>query len=183
MIQGTWAHIPTSRGEPALPRSTVLEIPAQEQAQLLAALRRARYGYLLGRHLVLWCAGGWTPTDIAAALFCSRSRVDRTVRAHRTGTFWESDEVGELGVPVRTTILLPTRQRSLGALRRVSPQVYGWGRTRWSCATLALTLQTKRRITVSAEPMGRWRHERGWVWTRAKLVATTDDPGRVARLA
>jgi transposase len=167
-----------------MPTSTVLEIPAKAQAQLLAALRRARYGYLLGLHIVLLCAGGWTPTDIAAALFCSRSSVYRTIRAHRTGTLgWESDEVGELGGPVRTTVVLPTLQRSLGALLRVSPQLYGWCRTRWSCAALALTLQTKRGITVSAETMRRWLHELGWVWKRAKLVAKDDDPRRVPRLA
>jgi transposase len=156
----------------------------EEQAQLLAALRRARYGYLLGLHIVLLCAGGWTPTEIAAALFCSRSSVYRTVRAYRTGTLgWESDEAGELDAPVRTTVLLPTLRRSLGALLKVSPQGYGWCRTRWSCATLALTLQTKRGITVSAETMRRWLHELGWVWKRAKLVAKDDDPQRVTRLA
>lgn len=167
-----------------MPRSTVLEMSPEEQAQLLAALRRARYGYLLGLHIVLLCAGGWTPTEIAAALFCSRSSVYRTVRAYRTGTLgWESDEAGELDAPVRTTVLLPTLRRSLGALLKVSPQGYGWCRTRWSCATLALTLQTKRGITVSAETMRRWLHELGWVWKRAKLVAKDDDPQRVTRLA
>ena len=30
-----------------MPSSTVLDIPLEEQAQMLAALRRARYGYLL----------------------------------------------------------------------------------------------------------------------------------------
>jgi transposase len=167
-----------------MPQSTVLEIPPVEQAQLLAALRRARYGYLLGLQIVLLCAGGWTPTEIAAALFCSRSSVYRTVRAYRRGTLgWEPDEAGEVGVPVRTTVLLPTLRRSLLALLKTSPRAYGWCRTRWSCATLALTLQTKRRLTVSAETMRRWLHEVGWVWKRAKLVAKDDDPQRVTRLA
>jgi hypothetical protein len=31
-----------------MPSSTVLDIPPEEQVQMLAALRRARYGYLLG---------------------------------------------------------------------------------------------------------------------------------------
>jgi hypothetical protein len=29
----------------------------------------------------------------------------------------------------------------------------------------------------------RWLHEIGWVWTRPKLVATDNDPHRIARLA
>jgi hypothetical protein len=48
---------------------------------MLAALRRARYGYLLALHILLLCAAGCPPTEIAAVLFCSRSSVYRTVRA------------------------------------------------------------------------------------------------------
>ena len=36
-----------------MPKSTIREIPPQEQAQMLAALRRARYGYLLALHILL----------------------------------------------------------------------------------------------------------------------------------
>lgn len=34
-----------------MPSTTVLDIPPHEQAQMLAALRRARYGYLLALHV------------------------------------------------------------------------------------------------------------------------------------
>jgi hypothetical protein len=84
---------------------------------------------------------------------------------------------------VHTTVLVPPLRRSLLALLKASPRAYGWCRTRWSCATLALTLQTKRGMTVSAETLRRWVHEVGWVWKRAKLVAKDDDPQRVDRLA
>ena len=167
-----------------MPKSTFVEIPLEEHAQMLAALRRARYGYLLAPLILLLCAAGRTPTDIAAALFCSRSSVYRTVRAYRKGTLgWEHHDQGRLVPPMRTTVLLPTLRRSLGALLKATPQAYGWCRTRWSCATLAATLQAKRGIVVSAETMRRWLHEIGWVWKRAKLVAKDDDPHRVARLA
>ena len=33
---------------------------------MLAALRRARYGYLLALHILLLCAAGRNPTEIAA---------------------------------------------------------------------------------------------------------------------
>jgi hypothetical protein len=49
-----------------MPKSTVVEMPPEEQAQMLAALRRARYGYLLALHSLLWCATGRNPTEIAA---------------------------------------------------------------------------------------------------------------------
>lgn len=167
-----------------MPRRTILETSPTEHAQMLAALRRARYGYLLALHMVLLCAAGRSPTEIAAALFCSRSSVYRTVRAYHAGTLGLAcDDQGRLAAPVRTTVLTLSLQRSVLALLKAVPQTYGWCRTRWSCATLALTLQTKRGITVSAETMRRWLHELGWVWKRAKLVAKDDDPHRVARLA
>jgi transposase len=139
---------------------------------------------LLALHIVLWCAAGHSPTDIAAVLFCSRSSVYRTVRAYQTGTLaLEYDARGRLIPPIRTTVLVPMLRSSLLALVKAPPRAYGWCRTRWSCATLALTLQTKRGMTVSAETLRRWLHELGWVWKRAKLVARDDDPQRIDRLA
>ncbi|MGH8066190.1 MAG: helix-turn-helix domain-containing protein, partial [Candidatus Entotheonellia bacterium] len=133
---------------------------------------------------MLLCAAGRSPTDIAAVLFCSRSSVYRTVRAYQTGTLdLEYDARGRLIPPIRTTVLVPTLRRSLLALLKAPPRAYGWCRTRWSCATLALTRQTKRGRTVSAETRRRWVPEVGWVWKRAKLVAKDDDPQRVTRLA
>ena len=167
-----------------MPKSTVVEIPPVEQAQMLATLRRARYGYLLALHILLLCAAGRTPTDIATVLFCSRSSVYRAVRAYRAGTLsFEPDEEGRLRPPLRTTVLVPTLRRSLLTLLKAPPRAYGWCRTRWSCATLALTLQTRRGVNVSAETMRRWVHQVGWVWKRAKLVAKDDDPHRLERLA
>ena len=55
-----------------MPQQTILEIPSDEQAQMLGELRQARYGYLLGLHILLLCAAGHTPTEIAEFLFCSR---------------------------------------------------------------------------------------------------------------
>jgi hypothetical protein len=58
-----------------MPTSTFVKIPEEEQAQMRAARRRARYGYLLARHILLLCAVGRHPTEIADVLFCSRSSV------------------------------------------------------------------------------------------------------------
>ena len=75
-----------------MPNSTFVAMAPEEQAQMLAALRRARYGYLLALHILLLCATGHNPTEIAAVLFCSRSSVYRTVRAYRAGALgWEHD--------------------------------------------------------------------------------------------
>jgi hypothetical protein len=95
----------------------------------------------------------------------------------------QRDAQGRLTPPVRTTVLPPALRRSLVALRKAAPRAYGWCRTRWRGATLAATLQTKRRLAVSAETGRRGGHEVGWVWKRAKLVATDDDAPRGERLA
>ena len=165
-------------------KSPVVEILPEEQGQMLAALRRARYGDLLALHSLWWCAAGRSPTAIAAVLVCSRSSVYRTVRAYRAGTLGlESNDDGRLRSPLRTTGLAPTLRRSLVALLKAPPRTAGGCRTRWSGATLALNLPTTRGLTVSAATMRRWVHEVGWVWKRAKLVAKDDDPQRVDRLA
>jgi transposase len=167
-----------------MPKRTVLDRPQEEQAALLAALRRARYGSWLALHILVWCAAERSPTDIAAVLVCSRSSVYRTVRAYQMGTLdLEYDARGRLIPPRRTTVLVPTRRRSLLALLKAPPRAYGRCRTRWSCATLALTRQTTRGMTVSAATLRRWLHELGWVWQRATLVARDDDPQRIDRLA
>ena len=106
-----------------MPPSTVIAMPTEEHAERLAALRRARDGSLLALHMLLWCAAGRTPTDIAAVLFGSRASVDRTVRASRQGSLgWKHDDQGRLMPPGRTTVLLPMLRRSLVALRKAPPR-------------------------------------------------------------
>ncbi|MGH8056769.1 MAG: helix-turn-helix domain-containing protein [Candidatus Entotheonellia bacterium] len=151
-----WWHRPTYWGDPALPKSTFVAIPPEEQTQMLGALRRVRYGYLLALHILWLCAHGRSPTEIADVLFCSRSGVYRTVRAYRKGTLGLAhDDEGRLAPATRTTVLVPTLRRSLLALRKASPRAYGWCRTRWRCATLAASLTATRGLTVSAETMRR----------------------------
>ena len=92
-----------------MPRPTIVAIPLEEQARMRAELRRARYGSLLALHLLLLCAAGRTPSEVAGVLFCSRSSVYRIVRAYRAGTL-TFDEASE-----RTT-----QQRRL---RRLTPSL------------------------------------------------------------
>ena len=165
-----------------MPKATIVDIPITEQARMLAELRRARYGYLLALHLLLLCAAGRTPSEVAAVLFCSRSSVYRVARAYRAGTLTFDDSTAEDTKRRRWRILPPSLKRSVLALLKTAPRTYGWCRTRWSCATLALEVQARRGVQVSVETMRRWLHELGWVWKRAKLAAKDDDPQRVEKL-
>ena len=166
-----------------MPRPTIVEIPLAEQARMRAELRRARYGYLLALHLLLLCAAGRTPSEVASVLFCSRSSVYRIVRAYRAGTLTFTAVTEQASRAQRLRLLTPSLTRSVLALLKTAPRAFGWCRTRWSCATLAVELQLRRGIAVSAETMRHWLHELGWAWKRAKLVAKDDDPQRVEKLA
>lgn len=151
---------------------------------MLAELRRARYGYLLALHVLLLGAAGRSPTEIAAMLFCSRSSVYRVVSAYRAGSLgWAEEVAGGRRLPGRLSVLSPTLKRSLLAILQAAPRACGWCRTRWSCATVALEVQARRGVMVSAETVRRWLHELGWEWKRAKLVAKDDDPQRTGKLA
>jgi putative transposase len=146
---------------------------------MLAELRQARRGCVRTLHVLLLCAAGRTPTEIAAFLFCSRTSVYRIVQAYRPQ--WR-DARCDQPLPSRGG-LTPSVRRSLLALLTKAPAVYGWCRTRWSCATLATQLTLQRGLVVSVSTMRRWVHLLGWVWKRAQLVARDDDPQRVEKLA
>ena len=147
---------------------------------MLGQLRQARYGYLLALHILLLCSVGRTPTEIADFLFCSRSSVYRAVEAYQRGELtagWS----GEWLEP--ETRPLPAWQRSLLALVKKAPSAFGWCRTRWSCATLALQLAVERGYAVSRETVRRALHQLDYAWKRARPGARDDDPERVSKLA
>jgi transposase len=169
-----------------VPRTTIGEIPPAEQAHMLAAIRHARYGYLLAFHILLLCAAQRSPTEIAAVLWCSRSTVYRVVKAYRAGQvagLAAEEEASHERGPRRRTVLSPALKRSMLAILQAVPRGCGWCRTRWSCATIALELQARRGLAVSGETVRRWLHKLDWEWKRAKLVAKDDDPQRVEKLA
>jgi transposase len=145
---------------------------------MLRVLRSARYGHLLALHVLLLCAEGRTPSEIASSLFCSRSSVYRVVAAYKRGERWAA-EAADCEMPRRLTSL----KRSLLSIIKRVPALCGWCRTRWSCQTLALELQARRGVAVSRETIRRWLPDVGYVWKRARHVARDDDPQRVAKLA
>ena len=163
-----------------MPGSTIIDLPSSEQEQLLFELRRARYGYWLALHIILLCAAGYNPTQIARVLFCSRSSVYRAINAYRSGSLAAHSDAEQAP---HTGSLTPSLRRSLLALLSKAPSAFGWCRTRRSCATLSAQLQLQRGVAVSADRLRRWLHQLGWVWKRAKLVARDDDPERVTKLA
>ncbi len=167
-----------------MPGQTILEIPLAEQEQMLKELRVARYGHLLALHILLLCARGRTPSEIASFLFCSRSSVYRTLAAYRSSQRAAGNATADEGAEARgAQKYLPSLQRSLLAILKRAPTTFGWCRTRWSCQTLADELQARRGATVPREKVRRWLHELGYVWKRARHAAQDGDAERVTKLA
>jgi len=166
-----------------VPKTTIVDLPPAEQAHMLAEVRRARYGYLVALPILVLCAAGQNPTAIAAVLCGSRATVSRVVKAYRAGELAGVGGEGAADLPERHPVLGPALQRSVLALRQAVPRACGWCRTRWRCATIALELQARRGLAVSAETVRRGLPALDWEWKRAKRVAKDDDPRRVEKLA
>jgi putative transposase len=162
--------------------SIVVNLNAYEQARIREQMRRLRLLCpLLRLHILLLLAQQRSPTEIADWLLCSRSSVYEVAACWQQG--WRPGQIEETEETVSTLALAPSLRRSLLALLRIPPAAEGWCRTRWSCATLAFTLEARRGFQVSAETVRRWLHPLGWRWKRAKLVAKDNDPQRVTKLA
>ena len=165
-----------------MPTSIVVTLTARQQALVLAQLRQARYGHLLALHVLLLLHQGYSPTQIAACLFCSRSSIYRSVAAWRSGTLTLTVS-RHLPRSWWGRALSDGLRRKLTFLLRCVPCAFGWMRTRWSCACLALTLSRQVGYEISAETVRRWLHQAGYVWKRPSLVARDDDPARATLLA
>jgi putative transposase len=161
----------------------ILEISPEQQDWMLRELRRCRYGYFLSLHILLLYVGGRTPSEISKCLFCSRSSVYRAIDSWNDGKLkdqWWPDDAADKNGPTKTTSWLG---RKLLQIIKQPPRVFGWCRTRWSCAALALTIAARTGFQFSRETIRCELRSAGYVWKRAKLKAKDDDPQRVRRLA
>jgi hypothetical protein len=116
-----------------VPTQIVIEITPEQQARFREELRRARRGHWLALHILLLLALHRSPSEIAAVLLCARSTVYAVAQDWQRGRRWP-----ELMRPSGPPCFTPSLRRSLLALLGKSPSAYGWCRTRWSGATLAL---------------------------------------------
>lgn len=164
-----------------MPDITIIEIPEEQQQWMLRELRRCRYGHLLALHILLLLVRGKTPTEIADFLLCSRASVYRAKAAWTDSTlhqqWWPTEPAADQVLPVNQF------QRTLLWLIKQPPRLFGWCRTRWSCAALALTISARTKVNWSRETVRQELRAQGYVWKRAKLKAKNDDPQRAWRLA
>jgi putative transposase len=131
-------------------------------------------------HLILLLAGGYTWDIIEARLFWSSRTLDRGRKR------FEAEGIEGLtgrkrGRPFRLGLgwiaVLVTW------VTTKTPRDFGFLRSRWSCAVVALLLHDRHGVEVSRETVRRWLHRGHLVYRRPRPTLKPDEQERQAKLA
>ncbi len=151
-------------------------LDAEERKILLGCLRRPHDPHLrLRAHILLLLADGHCWAVICAVLYCSSRTIARwKSRYDREGVY------GLLGRPRGAPRRFPCRWAALAAewVTALSPRFFGFLRSRWSCALVALVLWQRHRLRVSQETVRRWLRRAELVWRRPRPVLRRKGPRR-----
>jgi putative transposase len=159
---------------------TSIALTAQDRNALLGHYRRHPDPQVRQRaHLLLLLDQGYTWATIAAVLFTSPDTIARWKRR------FEAGGVGEvLGRPRgrrRSAAWSWAATVVLWVLTR-RPDEFGFARSRWSCAAVAVVLQEDYAVPVGRETVRRWLRQDDLVWRRPRPTLRPRDPQRQAKL-
>src|SRR3954465_4134560 len=124
-----------------------------ERKTLLDYLRRHPDPQLrLRAHIILLLADGHSWATIIAVLYCSSRTVDRW-----QSRFQQGRVPALLGLPQGAPRRLAARWAALVVqwVTRTRPRAFGFLRSRWNCALLALLLWREHKVEVSRETVRR----------------------------
>ena len=124
-------------------------------------------------HIVLLCAEGRSPTEIAQILFCSRTTVYAVVARfirEEQAAFNDRKRRGPKPLLER-----PANEYIERLVEEESPTSQGWLRSRWSCKLLAVELFKEQAALVSRETIRRVLHRLGFRWRRPRPVPPEKD--------
>jgi transposase len=161
--------------------SHCITLTAEQRCTLLRYYRNAGPPQLrLRAHILLLLDDGRTWDDIARTLYCSSRTIDRWRKRFRSGGL-----AGLLGQPHGATRRLGAGWAALAVswVLTLTPRTFGFVRSRWCCATVALLLWQRHAVAVSRETVRRWLHRADVVWRRPRPVMSRADPDRPAILA
>jgi transposase len=159
---------------------TTITLTADERKSLLDYLRRHPDPQLrLRAHILLLLADGYAYATICAVLYCS----SRTV-ARWKGRFDQGRVPALLGLPQGAPRRLAAgwAAPAVGWVTGARPRAFGFLRSRWNCALVALLLWREHDLRVSRETVRRWLHQANVVWRRPRPVLERRDPERDAKL-
>lgn len=152
-----------------------LRLSAKERKTCLTTYRAARSAR---RALILLClAEGQSYRQIAAATWASPTLVRAVKRDFAAGGVARVLGARERPFTVPYWLVVVVRW-----LLQFTPQDFGFFRTRWSCALLALLLWEQQGIRVSPETVRRGLHRMEFVWRRPRPVVGPRDPEQGAKL-
>lgn len=130
-------------------------------------------------HIVLLLSQGTSWSLIATVLFCSSATIARW-----KGRF-ESGGVEALLEERRgraAALLVGWAWLVVSWVKARTPRDFGYCRSRWCCATLALVLFDVHRVRVSVETVRRCLRDQDLVWRRPRPVLGKQDPQRAGKL-
>jgi len=133
----------------------------------------------LRAHIVLALAEGHSWSLIEQVLFCSSATIDRWKDRFEAGGV-EALLAETRGR--RATLLVNWALLIVCWVKTLTPRDFGYCRSRWCCATLALVLMDTHQVTVSAETVRRCLHRQDLVWRRPRPVPGPHDPQRQWKL-
>lgn len=159
----------------------MLSLTTKQRNEVLSLYRKDPDPELRFRaHIILLLGEGHSWDTIEAMLFCSSRTVDRWLKR-----FQDEGVAGltgrKRGRPFRLwqgwiTILVYWVTCKF-------PSDFGFLRSRWSCAVLALLLRERHGVAVSRETVRRMLHRRNLVYRRPRPVSPPNDEARRVRLA
>ena len=159
----------------------MLSVTTKQRDELLTIYRKDPDPELRFRaHIILLLGAGHAWDTIEAMLFCSSRTVDRWLKR------FQAEGIAGLtgrkrGRPFRLGLgwvaLLVTW------VTTKTPGDFGFLRTRWSCALLALLLREREGVTASRETVRRYLHRGHLVYRRPRPVLKPDAEERRVKLA
>ena len=157
-----------------------ITLRSDERQTLLDYLRRHPDPQLrLRAHIILLLADGHTWATMVAVLYCSSRTIDRWQQRFQQGRVPALLGLGP-GAPRR----LAARWAALAVqwVTQATPRAFGFLRSRWNCALVALLLWQEHDVEVSPETVRRWLHQADVVWRRPRPVLKRRDPERETKL-
>jgi putative transposase len=156
-------------------------LTAKQRGELLDIYRKDTDPELRFRaHILLLLGEGYAWDTIEAMLFCSSRTVDRWLKR------FQAEGVAGLtgrkrGRPFR--LGLGWVALLISWVTTKAPGDFGFLRSRWSCALLALVLRDREGVSASRETVRRLLHRGHLVYRRPRPVLKPDQEERQARLA
>ncbi len=155
-----------------------ITLHADERKALLDYYRHhADPSVRLRTHIILLLADGHPWSLLTAVLFCSTATIARWKQR------FEQERVpGLLGLPRGPAPRWTARWRAVVVdwILNKRPRDFGFLRSRWCCAVLALLLGRLHQVPASREMVRRWLRQEQIVWRRPRPVLKRKDPNHSA---